>query len=174
MDGAAGVGRGQPGGQPAGDLQGALHGQAARRLMKRRTQARPGHVLHGDKQAAIFVLVQVNDLDDIRVAQLVSGPRLLAEALDELGVAAQFGGQELERQLPAQQQVLGKVDDAHPALAQLAHGAVLAAHDLARRKLPQLDQHGPVSGAVGVLVRIRRIANRAGFHLALSPASAPC
>jgi hypothetical protein len=45
-------------------------------------------------------------------------PRLAQKALAEALVRRQVVGEELERDAPAQPQVLGQVDDAHPAPAE--------------------------------------------------------
>ena len=98
------------------------------------------------------------------MAQLVGGTRLLAEALDEFGILAQVGSEELERHLPAQQNVLRLVDHTHAALAQLARNAVFAAHQRTRRQLVGDNQNRPVRGTSIVLVGEVRIADGTGLH----------
>ena len=53
------------------------------------------------------------------VADQRRGPRLVEEALDDLVLVRQLGAQDLDRRPPRDALVLGEVDHAHAALAQL-------------------------------------------------------
>jgi hypothetical protein len=75
------------------------------------------------------------DLDDVLVADQVDRPRLLVEAPDHLAVGRQLAVDDLERDLLADDRVLGEVDHAHAADAQARLHPVIA--DL----LPRRDGH---------------------------------
>ena len=68
----------------------------------------------------VLRLAPVTDLHDVRVGQAGSAADLAAETLEELLVVRKARGQYLERDLPAENQVVGKVDIGHVAAAELA------------------------------------------------------
>jgi hypothetical protein len=68
------------------------------------------------------------------VADGAGGARLLLEAPGQLEVAGQLAEQHLDRDLAAERQVAGHVDDAHAAARQLADDLELAVEDLTRRE----------------------------------------
>ena len=70
-------------------------------------------------------LAEVEDLDDVLVRDHVDRARLVEEAGDDVRVARQHRVQQLDRDLAAEDGVLGEVDDAHSALAQKARDAVV-------------------------------------------------
>src|SRR5262249_45834924 len=74
------------------------------------------------------------DRDDVAVADRRRRPRLLAESLHRLGVGHDLRAQQLDRELLLDVDVLGRVDLAHPALAELAHDAVATVEDLALQR----------------------------------------
>jgi hypothetical protein len=168
------VSRGQPAHDAARHLQRPRDAEPAALLIHRLPQTFARHVLHGDKQAAVLALIQIGHFDDVGVAQLVSGACLHAEALDELGVLAQVAGQKLQRHIAAQQNVLRQVDHSHPALPQLAHNAVFAAHQGAGLQLVRHNQHRPVRGTSVVLIREISIANGTGLHIVALPSTKIC
>ena len=91
--------------------------------------------LHRDEGLAL-VLVDVVDRADVGVLERGGRACLTLQPLERLSVARQLFGQELERHAAAQFQILGLVDDAHAAAAQLRNHAVvgdrLADHRAAR------------------------------------------
>src|SRR5271154_4698417 len=103
MDCALSVGRSQARGDVARDLQRPRNAQRTMRLFERRAKTRTLHELHGDEQIAVLGLVQVRDLNNVGVAQLVSGAGFGAEALDELWVLAQVAGEKLQRYVNSKQ-----------------------------------------------------------------------
>ena len=80
--------------------------------------------LHGDEGPPV-VLVDVVDRADVGVLERGGGARLALQPLEGLRVARQLLGQELQRDASAELQVLGLVDDAHAAAAQLREHAVV-------------------------------------------------
>ena len=70
--------------------------------------------LHGDERLAVLFADLVNRAD-VRMIERRGRARLEPEALGGLRVALQIVRQELQRDVPAQRQVLGLVDDAHAA-----------------------------------------------------------
>ena len=64
------------------------------------------------------VLADVVQRADVRMIERRDGARLAEEALHRLRLATRFLGQELDRDLAAQPQVLGGVDHAHAAAAE--------------------------------------------------------
>ena len=122
------------------------------------------NVFHGHVRRTILALVEIDDLHHVGVLELGGSLRLAAEAAQECGVLAKFAGDEFERPLTAQQNVFGKVDRAHAAAAELALDAVLAANDRARLQLARLDEQRAVGGAVRVVARIGRFAQRTRLH----------
>ena len=66
------------------------------------------------------MLAEPEDRDDIGVVQSRRRPRLALEALKLLGVANQLPRQDLEGDMTAQRDLLGLVDNPHPAVPDLA------------------------------------------------------
>ncbi len=85
------------------------------------------HELHGEKRNAVRLLDRV-DRDDVGVVQRRDGARLAPEALDPLRRSRHLGRQDLERDLARELRVLGQVDLAHAALAELPENPVLIQH----------------------------------------------
>ena len=80
--------------------------------------------LHGEEDRARRGLAEVGDVDDVLVADLRGRLGLLHEARDQVGLAREVFRQDLERDLLLDEDVLGEVDDAHAAFAELADDAV--------------------------------------------------
>ena len=84
-------------------------------------------VLHHEEERAVGGGARVGDVDDVGVADLRGGARLAPEALDQIGRLAVGRVQDLERDAPADVDVLGLVDPPHAALAEEAPDVVAAA-----------------------------------------------
>ena len=87
--------------------------------------------LHGVEDD-LAVLAHLEDRHDIGVVQPRRGPRLAAEPLQRLAVLGHDAGQDLERDPAAERDLLGLVDHAHAAAADLADDPVVA--HLAKRR----------------------------------------
>ena len=99
--------------------------QAAQALLQRLA----GHeLLHHVVQ--VLVVVEVEDLHDVRVAQLGDGGGFLLEAGDELGIARQVRVDHLDRHDALQVGVVGFVDGRHTALPEQLVDAVAPAERL--------------------------------------------
>ena len=88
------------------------------------------------------------DRDDVRVVELGHGLRLDAEPLQFERVQPRGAGEDLQRDPAAQRDLLGLVDDAHPAAADLANEPVLAQHRVARQLIPRQVIPGQVERAI--------------------------
>jgi len=71
-------------------------------------------------------VAEIVDLDDVLAADLVDRARLLEEPLDDFLVRRQLAMDDLERDLLADQRMLGEVDGTHPAGADLGQDPVVA------------------------------------------------
>jgi hypothetical protein len=80
--------------------------------------------LHHDEVAA-GVLVDVVDRADVRVFQCRRRARLASQPLERLRVVADLLREELQRDATAELDVLGLVDDAHAAAAELLQDPVV-------------------------------------------------
>ena len=89
----------------------------------------------------LFLLAHAEDRHDVGVVQLGRGPGFALEPASLLGVSKRLRGQDLERHVAAQRDLLGLVDDAHSAPAHLAKDAVVA------QLLQVGDRDGPVASA---------------------------
>ena len=79
-------------------------------------QARPGsplEQLHYQERGAAGEHTRIEDLDDVRVANGVGGPRFVQEPPQQLLVVGVIGMQDLDRHPPPDRRVLGQVDSAH-------------------------------------------------------------
>src|SRR5690606_6198571 len=103
-----------------------------------------------DRAGAVVV-----DVDDPRVAQRRHGPGLVAEAGLETRILHQGGQQDLDRDLPAEDDVLGAPHLAHAAAAETPHEAVAPVEKRARSE----------QGSIPPLHEARLIS-RAGYHRA--------
>ena len=87
------------------------------------------HVLHDDVVRAVD-LAPVVDADEVLLVEAGRRLGLAAEALDEGRVVEVALEQHLERDVPAEGEVLAQIDVGHAAAAELAHHAVPAADHL--------------------------------------------
>ncbi len=81
------------------------------------------HVPHRDVQDAVG-LARVVDRDDVRVVEAGGDLGLADEALPERVIIGELGTEDLQRDLAAQPDVLGQVDDRHPTAADHPHHAM--------------------------------------------------
>ena len=127
VDDAARVGGGQAVGDLGGDGQGLGRGQGA--ALDLGPQALAAAEGHGDEHAPVLALADLVDGADVRVVEDGGGLGLVDEALAGLGVVDELRGQELEGDGAAELEVVGLVDDAHAAAADLAEEAIFAGDD---------------------------------------------
>ena len=95
----------------ARDLQ--QHGSVGKHQILKRL---PVQELHDEVVAVVVGDVEVEDLEDVVVADDVDRARLVEEAIDDLLVVGVLRVQELDGDLRPDRRVLGHVDGAHPAL----------------------------------------------------------
>ena len=81
------------------------------------SQVTPLDIAHGDEEELLGSPGLV-DRDDVRMVDRRGQLRLVEEAVTERFVLGEAGSEQLERDLPLESQILGQVDDAHPAPAQ--------------------------------------------------------
>ena len=117
MRGVEGVGDLDP------ELEHAVERQRpARDLVLQRAAVEQFH----DDELLALVLADVVDRADVRVVERRGDARLAAEPFERLGVGGEIGGQELQRDLAAETNVLGAVDHAHAAGAEPLEDLVMA------------------------------------------------
>jgi hypothetical protein len=133
VDDALAVGLAQPGRDLAGDVQ--RLGRLERAPLDPVPQRLPLHELHGDV-GPVFAFPDLVDDADIRVGERRGRLGLDEEALLELRRVHEMGRQELEGDTALELEVLGLVDDAHPAGPDLIDDLVLAGDERA------LGDHG--------------------------------
>ena len=80
-------------------------------------QVTPLDVAHGDEEE-VFGRPRLVDRDDVRMVDRRSQLRLPQEAVAKRLILRKTGREQLQRHPPLEPQVLGQVDDAHPAEAQ--------------------------------------------------------
>ena len=90
-----------------------------------RRERQPLEVLHDVVVIAVGRHAEIVDLDDVLVADLVDGLRLLEEARHDIAVRREVLMDDLERDLLADRRVLGEVDRAHAARPDLGQDAVV-------------------------------------------------
>src|SRR5262249_25465441 len=71
--------------------------------------------LHGEKQAAVAGAAEVEHLDHVLVVNLRDRRRLAAKAFDGQIIARELVMEQLDRDRPAQRDVLGAINDARAA-----------------------------------------------------------
>ena len=113
-------------------------------------QRRPVEELHDEERAAVL-LADVVDGADVGVVQRRRGPRLAAESGQGLGIVGEVWRQELQRDEALQPRILGFVDHAHPAAAQLLDDAVV------RERLTDQRIAAGLAAVVAALVRRARV-----------------
>ncbi len=84
----------------------------------------PAHQLHGQEVDAVRLLDRV-DVDDVGVIERRQRPSLAPEPLEAFLTAREVGRQHLQRHLAAELRVLGEIDLAHAALAELGGDLVV-------------------------------------------------
>ncbi len=77
------------------------------------------------QEALFFVLAEIVDRADVRVVQRGSGAGLTLESFDRGRIVRQFRGEELQRDMSSEAQILGSIDDAHAAAADLFDHAIV-------------------------------------------------
>ena len=113
-------------------------GQRQRPALQPRGERLAVEQLHRDEEPA-GVFADLEDLAGVGVADAGRGAGLAPEALAALLVGA---GDRLQRDAAAEARVLGRVDDAHPALSELVEDAI-AADPLGQPRLAWRDLGGP-------------------------------
>ena len=105
------------------------------------------HIFHDDPAEGAFgILADVQDIDDIGIADGAGDPRLLHEALDELAaLLIEDAGKDFQGAEHAQRLMPGQIHAAHAALPQLLH------NDIPVDPVPglRLIQTGPRGGGYG-------------------------
>ena len=115
----------------------------------------------------VFLLAHAEDRHDVGVVQLGRGPGLALESPALLGVSERLRRQDLERDVAAQRDLLGLVDDAHAAAADLAENAIVA------QLLEVRDRDGPVAARASIVSSARAMCSIiaiAGNTSRISPA----
>src|SRR6185436_1153056 len=106
----------------------------------------------------------VVDRADVRMVQRRGDSRFAPEAFERLGVRGQLGRQELERDLTAEPDVFGAVDDAHAAAADAFENPIMtdsgADHCNCAAMLPRLIQLSRRT-AIGSMRAARRAGSQA-------------
>jgi hypothetical protein len=108
------------GAEGAADLPGHVHRAPHRQrpeLAERRERA-AREELHDEEGRAVGQVAHVGHVDDVIVADQRGGARLALEALDDVAVTRVLAVQALERDLLADEEVLGLVDATHAADAE--------------------------------------------------------
>ena len=111
-------------------------------------QRRPVEELHDEERAAVL-LADIVDGADVGVIQRRRGARLAAESGQGLGIVGEVRRQELQRDEALQPRILGFVDDAHSAAAQLLGDAVVrdGLTDQRSRQLSEVSSRGASASA---------------------------
>jgi hypothetical protein len=142
-----------------GECVGELAGEPDRVRLGQRTAGQPGgerlagHQLH-DQEPLGSVRLQAMQGRDIRVAQGGQQAGLALQAGEVFGRFGDVGADGLERDRPAQSQVIGAPDLPHAAATEWGDDAVLAGQDRTGSK--QLPRYG----GVGRRVRARQVRPR--------------
>ena len=105
--------------------------------------------IHQVVVAAVGQRAEVEDVDDVRMADLVDRARLGHEPLDRRGLVRELGLQHLDRRALADQRMRRRVDDAHAAGAEHVLDDI-AADVRARRELLAFDRGRLFVGEAGV------------------------
>ena len=108
------------GGQSSADLAADIYKLGEAYPCHHLGECATGQILHYVVQATVGQLTDVEDVDEVVVADLADLARLLKEALDQLLVLHDLGAQDLARGAVAEGDMLGGVDDSHRAFAQEA------------------------------------------------------
>ena len=128
---------------------------------RRRERQRPGRdvlgerlaldVLHRDEELAVGGAAEVEERDDVRVAELADGAGFVEEAALGVGVVRELAGQHFERDVAVEQLLAGFVDDPHAAGGDLGDDFVAVGDGRADERggvvVAGDEQRGPVLGA---------------------------
>ena len=112
-------------------------------------QALAAQPLHDEVVAAVGQRAEREDVDDVRVPDLVDRPRLLDEPLDRLRVQRQLRMQHLDRGTLRDHGMDRGVHPSHPACAERPLDAVLAHHHPGHQLGDVLERGGVVPDATG-------------------------
>ena len=105
-------------------------------------------------EANSSTLADVVDRADVGVVQRRSSPRLALETAESLGISGDFIRKELEGHETVESGVLGFIDHAHPATAQLSNNAVMG---------DGVADEG-VDGGFGILALLESERSRGDLH----------
>ena len=119
-------------------------------------------VFHDEVELPVFGLAEVDDLDDVRVAQVRREARLELEAADGGDVGDEVAGKELDGEGAAERHVLGEADGAHPAFADALEDPVAAREHLAALEIG--DEREAVAGTEARVLGVSLPATRARRH----------
>ena len=137
VDDAVFVGLGQSLGDLGGDADRVGRGQRA--AGDPLLEGLAGITGHGDVETAVLRFVDVVNGADVRVVEARRGAGLVDEPLPGLGIGRESGRQELQGDPSVEAEVLGLVDDAHAAPAELADDAELPGDGLPGLDLSDRD-----------------------------------
>ena len=102
-------------------------------LLEQGSEVPPLDELHGDELEALGH-AQVINADDVLVGDLAGQDQLLLEAREDLGIAGQFGADDLHRQQAVQLAVPGLVDRPHAAFPEHLENLITVGQQAARHK----------------------------------------
>lgn len=101
-----------------------------------------GQELHGQIEAAVFQLAEVEDIQDMRMLDARGADGLALKTRHQLGFHRVFGPEDLDRDLLLDGLVEGQIDGPHPALPELFEQSVAPRDDLTQ-ELVRVARHGP-------------------------------
>jgi len=161
---AAGVRGGKTGGDLAGEVQRQRHIEGLRRIAEEGAEVGAVYELHGEEETAVFGGFEVAAVHNIRMANLAEGADFAQEAGGKGSILAQLGGEKFQGAGLVHEGVLGEIDGAHSALAELAHDAVAVVDDHTWLEVADFVEGQAVGGTGGERVGITCRALRAVFH----------
>jgi len=147
---------GESGSDAAGDLDGFVVRETAD-AVEQASQVFAVDILHRDEVGA-FPIADVVDAADVRMRDLPPEADFVVEEIELGCVLRQRGGEELERDLLAEFQIVRAVNLAHPAGSEDADDAIAAVDDRARREL----RVGQSRTGSGIRRAKRRVIRRHG------------
>jgi hypothetical protein len=140
--------------------------------------------LHHDEAPPVGQRAEREDVDDVRMANLIDGARLGDEALDGGRVGAEPAAHHLDRRLLADERMHGRIHRRHAALTDAALDAVIAEHRAWRQLLGAIFAHVVNQGiftdrhrhdirnrCAGVRLRVTCARRRRHPKLRISPGS---
>jgi hypothetical protein len=125
------------------------------------------HELHGEVDGAVFRLAEVVDRADVGVIDPAGVGGLAIETGNGLRIVAHPGAHHLDGALPPHLDVLGEIDRAHPAFAQLFRDVITVGNNLAYQVAAGVGRPKrlPVALAEPDFIPILRPADRAELHV---------